>query len=63
MTFKLAIHGGKKVRKNPMPYRFAFGKKESQEVSKMLKYYKFKNEVLNIQVFGRKNFVIYFPNS
>ena len=44
MTFKLAIHGGKKVRKNPMPYRFAFGKKESQEVSKMLKYYKFKNE-------------------
>ena len=30
MTYKLAILGGKKTRKNPMPHRFAFGNKENQ---------------------------------
>ena len=44
MIAKLAILGGKKVRKNPMPFRFAFGKKENQEISKMIKYYKSKNQ-------------------
>ena len=41
---KLAIHGGKKIRKNKMPPRFAFGKYESQEVQKMINYYKQQGE-------------------
>ena len=41
---KLAIHGGKKVRKNKMPPRFSFGKKESLEIQKMIKYYKLRDE-------------------
>ena len=41
---KLAILGGTKVRRIPMPARFAFGNKEQAEVLKMIKYYKAKNE-------------------
>ena len=44
MVAKLAILGGKKIRKNPMPIRFAFGRKENQEINKMIKYYKSRNE-------------------
>jgi dTDP-4-amino-4,6-dideoxygalactose transaminase len=41
---KLAFFGGIKIRKNPMPTRFAFGKKENKEINKMLRYYRSKNE-------------------
>ena len=44
MKNRLAIMGGKKVRKSLMPSRFAFGSSENSELKKMMKYYKSKNE-------------------
>ena len=41
---KLAIYGGEKTRKKPMPSRKAFGFLEKQEMSKMINYYQSRNE-------------------
>ena len=44
MKNRLAIFGGKKIRSKPMPKRFAFGKKEKNEIDKMISFYKNKGE-------------------
>ena len=41
---KLALLGGKKLRKKQMPPRFSFGKKENSEIKKMINYYKSRGE-------------------
>lgn len=41
---KLAIFGGRKLRKKKMPPRFSFGKKENAEIKKMINYYKSRGE-------------------
>ena len=41
---KLALLGGKKIRKKQMPPRFSFGKKENSEIKKMINYYKSRGE-------------------
>ncbi len=40
MSKKLAIFGGKKIRKNPMPFRIAFGKSEVKNLNKAVKFYR-----------------------
>ena len=41
---KLAIYGGEKTRKKPMPSRKAFGFLEKKEMNKMINYYQSRNE-------------------
>ena len=59
---KPAILGGTKVRKIPMPVRFAFGNKEQAEVLKMIKYYKAKNEDPKYSGLWEKKFCNEFNN-
>ena len=59
---KPAILGGTKVRKIPMPVRFAFGNKEQAEVLKMIKYYKAKNEDPKYSGLWEKKFCTEFNN-
>ncbi len=44
MSKKLAIFGGQKVRKNPMPNRVAFGNSEVKNLNKAIKFYRGKNQ-------------------
>lgn len=41
---KLAIFGGRRLRKKQMPPRFSFGKKENKEIKKMISYYRSRGE-------------------
>ena len=53
---QLAIFGGKKVRKLPMPFRRAFGNKEIKSLKNSIKYYKLKKIDPKYKGFFEKKF-------